>query len=156
MFRIFDLDGTVIDSSHRQNTRKDGTLDLDHWRENSTAELIFRDKLLPLAEMVRSSYANDRQVILCTARVLTKHDYSYLRQNHLPFQHVLSRPQGNRQSDPDLKENNLRIWAKLHGVKWKKLACQKTLFLDDSKPVLARMSQLGFNAVDATKLNSIL
>jgi beta-phosphoglucomutase-like phosphatase (HAD superfamily) len=30
---IFDLDGTVIDSTHRQASHEDGTLDLEHWVE---------------------------------------------------------------------------------------------------------------------------
>ena len=34
MLYIFDLDHTVIDSSHRQITRPDGSLDLDAWIEN--------------------------------------------------------------------------------------------------------------------------
>ena len=46
---IFDLDHTVVDSSHRQATRPDGSLDLDHWREHSTPAMIERDTLLPLA-----------------------------------------------------------------------------------------------------------
>jgi len=33
---IFDLDGTIIDSSHRQATLPDGTLNLPAWIENST------------------------------------------------------------------------------------------------------------------------
>ena len=37
---IFDLDHTVIDSSHRQATRPDGSLDLEHWKANSTRQLI--------------------------------------------------------------------------------------------------------------------
>ena len=46
---IFDLDGTIIDSSHRQATLPDGTLNLAHWFENATPEKIFEDKVLPLA-----------------------------------------------------------------------------------------------------------
>ena len=41
MLYIFDLDHTVIDSSHRQITRADGSLDLDAWIENSTRKKIF-------------------------------------------------------------------------------------------------------------------
>ena len=51
MIYIFDLDHTVIDSSHRQLTRADGSLDLDHWIENCTREKIYQDKLLPLARL---------------------------------------------------------------------------------------------------------
>ena len=40
MIYIFDLDGTVIDSSHRQLALPNGDIDLTHWRENSTKEKI--------------------------------------------------------------------------------------------------------------------
>ena len=53
---IFDLDHTVIDSSHRQATRPDGSLDLDHWRENSTPAMIEADSLLPLANEWRKAH----------------------------------------------------------------------------------------------------
>ena len=49
---IFDLDGTTIDSSHRQATKSDGTLDLAHWFDNATPEKIFQDKLLPLSQQM--------------------------------------------------------------------------------------------------------
>ena len=44
---IFDLDGTVIDSSHRQATKPDGTLNLEHWFENATPDKIAQDRILP-------------------------------------------------------------------------------------------------------------
>ena len=40
---IYDLDHTVICSAHRQATLPNGDLDLAHWIENSTAELVARD-----------------------------------------------------------------------------------------------------------------
>ena len=44
---IFDLDGTTIDSSHRQVTDSKGNLDLNKWFENATPSKIFKDKVLP-------------------------------------------------------------------------------------------------------------
>ena len=61
---IFDLDHTVIDSSHRQATLPDGSLDLDHWRENSTAGMIRRDKLLPLAKVWRDQFAKGNEIVV--------------------------------------------------------------------------------------------
>ena len=77
MIYIFDLDHTVIDSSHRQLTRADGSLDLDHWIENCTREKIYQDKLLPLARLMRSAYSQGHQVIVCTARVLSVWDHAF-------------------------------------------------------------------------------
>ena len=65
---IFDLDGTIIDSSHRQATLADGTLNLPAWIENSTAEKIFGDTVLPLATQVRRRQKAGDYVMVCTAR----------------------------------------------------------------------------------------
>ena len=46
---IFDLDDTVIDSSHRATSDDNYQLDLDAWKKDSTTENIFNDTLLPLA-----------------------------------------------------------------------------------------------------------
>ena len=37
---IYDLDGTIIDSSHRAKYSDDGILDLEHWKENSTKSTL--------------------------------------------------------------------------------------------------------------------
>ena len=58
MIYIFDLDGTVIDSSHRQLALPNGDIDLTHWKENSTKEKIFKDELLPLARYMKRAIAN--------------------------------------------------------------------------------------------------
>ena len=66
---IFDLDGTIIDSSHRQMVKSDGTLDLAKWFENATAEKIFADKVLPLATQVRRRQKAGDYVMVCTAEI---------------------------------------------------------------------------------------
>ena len=82
MFRtIFDLDGTVIDSSHRKATLPDGSLDLDHWIENCTPEKIAGDSLLPLAGYMRQVYPH-HEVLICTARVMSG-VLSMARVNHV-------------------------------------------------------------------------
>ena len=45
---IYDLDGTIIDSSHRARHDQNGILDLEHWKANNTKENIFKDDLLNL------------------------------------------------------------------------------------------------------------
>ena len=50
---IFDLDGTTIDSSHRQVTLPNGNLDIANWLENSTPSKIYADKVLPLSLQIR-------------------------------------------------------------------------------------------------------
>ena len=88
---IFDLDHTVVDSSPRQATRPDGSLDLDHWREHSTPAMIEADTLLPLAHEWRKAYRKGHGIIVCTARVMGVADYRYLTSRGLFADKVISR-----------------------------------------------------------------
>ena len=72
---IFDLDNTIICSKHRQACLPDGTLDLDHWKKNSTSEKIAKDTLLPCANMMQNAHCSGHTIIVCTARVIGKTDY---------------------------------------------------------------------------------
>ena len=73
---IFDLDATVIDSSHRQITKPDGSLDLRAWKKNSTYAKVMRDSLLPLANHWKTIQEKKNVYIaVITARVMADADY---------------------------------------------------------------------------------
>ena len=153
MIYIFDLDHTVIDSSHRQLTRADGSLDLDHWIENCTRQKIFADKLLPLARLMRSAYAQGHRVIICTARVLSAHDYAYLAHHNLRADAILSRPMGCADADDVLKKNLLFKHFKNQPLaRWTRNA----VFYDDNLGVLEMAKKLGIMTKNAVQLNSKL
>ena len=108
MLFIFDLDGTVIDSSHRALANADGSINLDFWRENSTPEMIAKDKLLPLANGWRSIAGDSRhQIVVMTARVIGEADYDFLINNGLIADFIYSRPEGVTLADDILKRNFL-------------------------------------------------
>lgn len=97
MLIIFDLDGTVIDSSARRVVRDDGSLDLDAWR-NSTPE---GDKLLPLARYMRRLILAGERVAICTSRVLGAADWNFLARHKILPEIVISRdPQDERDDVP--------------------------------------------------------
>ena len=153
MIYIFDLDHTVIDSSHRQITRADGSLDLDHWIENCTRQKIFADKLLPLARLMRSANAQGHRVIICTARVLSAHDYAYLAHHNLHADAILSRPMGCADADDVLKKNLLFKHFKNQPLaRWTRNA----VFYDDNLGVLEMAKKLGIMTKNAVQLNSKL
>ena len=56
--KIYDLDGTIIDSSHRAIVNRDGSINLDKWREMSTKDYIFKDDLLPMYWQLVNDYKN--------------------------------------------------------------------------------------------------
>lgn len=56
-YKIWDLDGTVVDSSHRYHTLPHSQdIDLPRWIMNNTRANIEQDKLLPLARLMRSNH----------------------------------------------------------------------------------------------------
>ena len=152
---IFDLDHTLIDSSHRQLTRADGSLDLTHWRENCTRDAISRDSLLPLARECRQLIADNANVIACTARVMSPADYDFLKVHGLEFDAILSRPVGCNDSDHLLKEWLLRDYANTLGLSFRRFA-RGSGMLDDNANVLAHLKSLGFHCMNAISLNNTL
>ena len=91
MHFIFDLDHTVIDSSHRQITRPDGSLDLAAWIKNNTRANIMRDTLLPLAAQWRLADKKGATIVICTARVMGAHDFDFLA-SHMAYGGTLAFP----------------------------------------------------------------
>lgn len=104
MIIIFDLDGTVIDSSHRQLYDPiTGLLDLANWMKNSTHEKIMADSLLPLAKFWRQRWkANEDHIVICTARVMGTSDFMFLANHGLHFDAIMSRPKNDRGTPDDL------------------------------------------------------
>jgi FMN phosphatase YigB (HAD superfamily) len=156
MFCIFDLDGTVIDSTHRKATREDGTLDLEHWIENNTPEKIRQDSLLPMARMMRKHYYSGKtRVIVCTARVISDPDLWFFAENDLPFHDILSRPEGCQMRDGELKDILLRLYAQKQGISWRQF-CIESYMYDDCDTVLTSMENIGLSVFDAKIINARL
>ena len=153
---IFDLDHTVIDSSHRQITKADGSLDLDNWIANCTREKIMADKILPLASMMRdlSAYPDSR-ILVCTARVMAKWDHVFLAAHNLTADAILSRPLGCTDSDADLKENLLREYCSENGLSWARFSRNACIY-DDNLSVLNRLDSIGIAGYNAVTLNAQL
>ena len=153
MLYIFDLDGTVIDSSHRQNTRPDGSLDLAHWIENNTVDKILADSLLPLAEKMREVRSDTVAVI--TARVIQDADLAFLKRHNLIFDYLFSRAQGNSSPDDLLKRRAiLRLAAKMNkSIAWMR---KNAVFFDDNLAVLDIMASMGIKTINATLANERL
>jgi len=149
---IFDLDHTVIDSTHRHLTKADGSLDLAHWIENNTPQKIAADKLLPLADTMRQRIAQGREVIICTARVMGEHDYQFLKDHGLFVPVILSRPMGDSSPDWMLKERLLRQYASDTGRSWARF-CLSAVMYDDNESVVKMAYLNNIDAYNAIELN---
>ena len=146
---IFDLDGTTIDSSHRQATKPDGTLDLAHWFDNATPEKIFQDKLLPLSQQMHKRCKAGDYVIICTARTLQDADFEFLQDNGLCVDKIIYRPKGNMTPDAELKSKQL---SSLFNLKQFKNA-NKVMF-DDAASVRSSLRKIGISVVHPNKIQA--
>jgi hypothetical protein len=148
---IFDLDHTVIDSSHRQNTLPDGSLDLAHWLENNTHEKIMGDSLLPMAGQMRNIYAAGHTVIICTARTPHPSNHIFLEKHELNHHVFLSRGKNDMRGDAQLKIELLEEYFKGEGFTCAREA--NAIMFDDNLKVIAAMLEIGIVCFDAKKQN---
>ena len=151
-YKIWDLDGTVIDSSHRYSTLANGDIDLPRWIADNTRENIERDSLLPLSELMKSNHRLGDTVIICTARVLGVWDKVFLAEHGIKAHFVLSRALGDNRGDADMKRQKLlALFADLQipFARWTRNAT----FYDDNQGVLNMAEKLGIRTKNAVQLN---
>lgn len=106
---IYDMDGTIVDSSHRYRTITDERgerIDLAHWRENE--HRAFDDALLPMAKQYHADLADPAcYVIIATAREMKEPDWRFVREILGEPDYFISRPHGSTVSGGTLKINGL-------------------------------------------------
>lgn len=116
---IYDMDGTIVDSSHRYRTIVDASgerIDLDYWRENEFRAMD--DTLLPLATQYKSDLADPScYVIIATARVMHEPDWAFVREILGEPDYFISRKDGDNQSGKTLKINGLARFFNLVNFK---------------------------------------
>ncbi len=104
---IYDLDGTVIDSSHRYRTDETGeNIDLQFWIENSTPDMIAKDSLLPHSkQMFKDLACLDTVVIVATARTMELNDanFDYIIENLGVPNYIIHRKEGDTRKGQDMK-----------------------------------------------------
>jgi len=147
--RIYDLDGTIIDSSHRARHDENGKLDLDHWKENNTKENIFKDDLLPMYWQLVHDYKNGDIIILCTARELNKYDYEYIHSMGIYYDYITCRKVGETTVDWKLKRRLLNPFFNLKPFK----PFQKWFF-DDNENNLKAIEDMGGISINAREWNA--
>ena len=154
MLFIFDLDGTTIDSSHRQNTLPDGSLNLDAWVRNNTPEKIAKDSLLPMAESWKTINRQNHQIVIMTARVIGAADLKFLADNGLGYDRIYSRAFGDTTPDDILKKRMISRLA----VDFKKSLAwirSNAYMFDDNKNVRKCLTGFGINCYNPTNYNEV-
>jgi hydroxymethylpyrimidine pyrophosphatase-like HAD family hydrolase len=112
---IYDMDGTIVDSSHRYRTiTVNGIekIDLDYWRANEYRAMD--DGLLPLAEQYRRELRDENTyVIIATARVMGAADWQFVDEILGKPDYFISRRAGETISGGQLKINGLQKFFNL-------------------------------------------
>ena len=147
---IYDLDGTIIDSSHRATHDENGNIDLENWKANSTKEMIFQDDLLPMYWQLVADYKEGNIIVICTAREMGKWDLEYLHSMGIYYDYIISRPTGIETIDHVLKKSQLRKFWNLR--QFKNLFKS---FYDDNLNNLKSVKELGqCHTVNAKEWNA--
>lgn len=141
MIAVFDLDGTVLDSSHRALINDDGGINIKEWRTH-TAEQILKDSELPLADYMRFCIASPKiRTWICTSRHLQNADRLLLQRLGLyDVDLILSRDENDNREDVPYKLAKVGKYLNLPNVK--KMA---KLFFDDREDIRKAMKQKGFD-----------
>ena len=143
---IFDLDGTVIDSTHRQGDT------LDDWRRLNTAKNVALDSPLPLLDQMRDAIADDLDVIVCTSRVMAGRDFRWLDDHGIRGIDILCRAPSDNRTCGFFKLQLLHNYARSIGYTWARFA-QTSLMFDDDKGVQNTLRSVGLRVIDPLNYN---
>lgn len=135
--KIFDMDGTIVDSTHRYRTMVgvDGVerIDLQYWRDNEYKAMS--DGLLPLASYYQACLKSpDIYVIIATARVLNVPDMQFISGILGKPDYIISRKPGISISGADLKIKGLQKFFNL-----KQFDPAKATFYEDNATYLKKV-----------------
>ena len=114
---IYDMDGTIVDSSHRYSTVMDSQgntkIDLEYWRANEYKAMD--DGLLPLADQYMAELIDPSvYVIIATARVMASSaDWKFVDEILGKPDYLISRKPGDSISGAQLKINGLQKFFNL-------------------------------------------
>lgn len=116
---IFDMDGVLVDSTHRYQTITDINgvvrIDLEYWRANE--HKAYEDKLLPLAKVYQDALDDaEVYVIVATARMLGDADDCFIRDFLGVPDHIIYRKAQDDRSGALLKVLGLNKLFALKGM----------------------------------------
>lgn len=140
---IYDLDGVLVDTSHRYRTNPDGTIDLDYWMMMRSRKSIAKDRILPLAKQyIADNLRDDTYTIICTSRTWHVDDIEFIVGRLGAPDKLIMRPENNWQPDDVLKLQALKSFFQL-----KQFRDIPKTFWDDNRRNLNAVSLLGVRCI---------
>ena len=143
---IFDLDGTVIDSTHRLGDT------LDDWRRMNTPDNIAADGELPLFDQMLDAINDNLDVIVCTSRVMGASDFEWLQAHGVDGITILCRANGDDRNCGFFKLSLLHDYARSLGMTWARFRRTSIMF-DDSTDVQNTLRSVGLRVIDPVNYN---
>ena len=143
---LFDLDETVIDSSHRQGET------LDDWRAMNTPLNVARDSMLPLASTMIRAISEGLDVGICTSRVMGKADTAWLDLRGMLPRFTLSRSIEDNRPAGEFKLAKMAQLAVARRVSFDEIR-RRVILWDDNADVQSTLRQAGFRVVCPVKYN---
>lgn len=136
-----DLDGVLLDARARQLTKADGSLCLEHYRENSTPEKIAQDKTLPLIDFVNALNNAGVGYHVITARVACTSTRKLLKDKGInPLSIMARRDENDHRRDYKLKCDHL-------AANFTQRQRENMVLIDDNLANCKAVQELGLKAV---------
>jgi len=147
---FFDLDGTVINSAHRQGET------LDDWRRMNTPENIRLDEPLPLADNMRAAIQGGLDVNILTSRVMGQADLQWLIVHGLlPYGgKTICRHEADERSAGTFKLSKLLSYSQKKRIRWDDLR-RRSIIFDDDSDVQHTLRAQGFRVIDPESFNTV-
>jgi len=145
----WDLDGTLISSAHRQRFNSKGEFDLEYWKyTQKTKDILFKDELLPLAQLFYEFQKTGFTQICVTARDMHPLDFEFLKTHKLDFDLILHR-ESSLELDEVLKDKALtELFQTREAIPFQAY--------DDKKENLEIFDKHGFRTFHAAYMNEVL
>jgi len=143
---LFDLDETVIDSTHRQGET------LSDWRRMNTPANVMRDSTLPLASTMIQAISEGLDVGICTSRVMGSVDRVWLRMRGMLPAFTLSRSIDDNRPAGEFKLAKMSELAIARRVSFDEIR-RRVILWDDNADVQQTLKNAGFRVIDPVKYN---
>lgn len=155
--KIFDLDGTVINSHHRtEHAHVDGKFCLNTYLTKcNQPEQVARDALLPLAAYMQDLIAQGEQVAIITARYMEAPDLAFLGANGLCSSNTLLYGRDSVSKEVRALPDALYKVHQLNRLKSRYGVNQQFIMFDDIESILKRLSlEANIVMINAVTINS--